>query len=179
LPLWSTRFGQSLEMCPIFPTSETIHINLIFLLLLEGSSLDNLVIPFVLVGDSPEGPLRNRGNPKTCKKQNKTHHLPKHARTARPTLRWPPRPTRVTQSKAPSSRFRLARGLTPPSSGFRLAQGLTPPSSGFRLTRGLAPPRAGSASLEGPLLPRAGFRLARGSLTSAPAPARGYGHLML
>jgi hypothetical protein len=54
-----------------------------------------------------------------------------------------------------------------------------------------APPRARSASLEGsrPLErvpPRSsahalssGFRLARGSLTSAPAPARGYEHLML
>jgi hypothetical protein len=49
------------------------------------------------------------------------------------------------------------------------------------------PPRAGSASLEGSRLPRAGsaslegsrLRLARGSLTSAPAPARWYGRLML
>jgi hypothetical protein len=48
----------------------------------------------------------------------------------------------VAQSKAPSSGFRLARGLTPPSSGFRLARGLI------------------SASLEAPsqahLLPHAG-----------------------
>jgi hypothetical protein len=89
------------------------------------------------VRDSPEGPLKNRGILlKTCKKQNKTHFLPKHTHTTRPTLRWPPRPTRVAQSKAPLSRFCLARGLTSPSSGFHLA-------------RGLAPPRAGSASLEG------------------------------
>jgi hypothetical protein len=70
-------------------------------------------------------------------------------------LRWPPRPTGVAQSEAPSSRFRLARGLTPPSSGFRLARGLTPPSSGFRLARGLI-----SSSIEAPsrarLLPHAG-----------------------
>jgi hypothetical protein len=88
------------------------------------------------------------------------HLLPKHAHRARPTLRWPPRPTGVAQSKAPSSRFRIARGLTPPSSRFRLARGLTPPSSGLRLARGLTPPSSG-------------LRLPRGSLTSTPAPARG------
>jgi hypothetical protein len=89
------------------------------------------------------------------KNKSKTHFLLKHTHRARPTLRWPPRPTGVAQSKAPSNRFRLARGLTPPSSGFRLARGLTPPSSRFRLARGLI-----SASLEAPpqarLLPHAG-----------------------
>jgi hypothetical protein len=65
------------------------------------------------------------------------HLLPKHAHTARPTLRWPPRPTRVAQSNAPSSGFRLAEGLTSP--------------------------RAGSTSLEGPRLLRADSALLEGS----------------
>jgi hypothetical protein len=84
---------------------------------------------------------------------------------ARPTPRWPPRPTGVAQSKAPSSRFRLAQGLTPPSSGFRLARGPTPPSSGFRLARGLTPPSSGFRLTQGPAPPSRRFRLARG-----PAP---------
>jgi hypothetical protein len=71
---------------------------------------------------------------KPAKNKNKTHLLLKRTHRSRPTLWWPPRPTGVAPSKAPSSRFRLARGLTPPSSGFRLARGLTPPSSGFRLS---------------------------------------------
>jgi hypothetical protein len=56
--------------------------------------------------------------------------------TAQPTPRWPPQPTRAAQQGAPSSKVRLARGLTPPSSEVRLA-------------RGLMLPRAGSVSLEG------------------------------
>jgi hypothetical protein len=121
----------------------------------------------VRVGDGPEGPLKTGGIPlKTCIKQNKTKHTSNlSTHTARPTLQWPPRPTRVAQSSAPSSKVRLARGLTPP--------------------------RARSTSLEGSLplervptrsrdhAPSSGLRLARGSLTGAPAPARGYEHLML
>jgi hypothetical protein len=97
------------------------------------------------VGDSPEGPKKpGESCLKPEKNKNKTHLLPKHAHRARPTLRWPSRPTGVAQSKAPSSSFRLARGLTPPSSRFRLARGLTPPSNGER-----APPRSrANASLE-------------------------------
>jgi hypothetical protein len=141
----------------------------------------------------PWGSPKKPGEPclKPAKNKSKTHLSPKHARRARPTLRWPPRPTGVAQSKAPSSGFRLARGSTLPSSGFRLTRGLTPTSSGFRLARRLTLPRAGSASLEGShhlerVPPRSrthaapsGFRLARGSLTSTPAPTRRYGHLML
>jgi hypothetical protein len=118
--------------------------------------------------DSPEAPLKNWGNPAQNLQKTKTHLLIKRTHQARPTSRWPPRPTGVAQSKAPSIRFRLARGLTPPSSRFRLARGLTPPSSRFRLARGPAPPSSGfrlargliSASLEAPsqarLLPHAG-----------------------
>jgi hypothetical protein len=51
----------------------------------------------------------------------------------------------MAHSKAPSSRFRLARGFTLPSSGFRLARGFAAPSSGLRFARGFA-----SASLEAP-----------------------------
>jgi hypothetical protein len=96
------------------------------------------------VGDSPEGPLKQPGKSclKPAKNQTKDISL-KHTHGARPTLRWSPRPTREAHSKAPSSRFCLARGFTPPSSGFRLARGFTPP-----------PPRAGSASLEGSPPPR-------------------------
>jgi hypothetical protein len=109
------------------------------------------------------------------------HLLLKRTHRARPTLRWPPRPIGVAQSKAPSSRFRLARGLTPPSSGFRLARVLTPPSIRFRLARGLTPPSSGfclargltSASLEVPsqvrLLPHAGTGI-QCSDTAEPRP---------
>jgi hypothetical protein len=122
----------------------------------------------IIVGDSPEGHLKNRGGGsclKLAKNKNKTHLLLKHTHRARPTPRWPPRPTGVAQSKAPSSRFRLARGLTPPSSGFHLAQGPTPPSSGFRLARGPTPPLNGFHLARGLTPPSSGFRLARG-----PAP---------
>jgi hypothetical protein len=112
----------------------------------------------------PKKPGESRLKPE--KNKNKTHLLLKHTHRARPTPRWPPRPTGVAQSKAPSSRFRLARGLTPPSSGFRLAQGLTPPSSEFRLARGPAPPSSG-------------FRLARELIFAsleAPSQARLLSH---
>jgi hypothetical protein len=108
---------------------------------------------------------RCRGQPRGSKKPGESCLKPEKTKTkytsylnahrARPTLWWPPRPTGVAQSKAPSSGFRLARGLTPPSSGFRLARGPAPPSSRFRLARGIT-----SASLEGSsqvhLLPHAG-----------------------
>jgi hypothetical protein len=64
------------------------------------------------------------------------HILLKCAHRARPTPRWPRRPTEAAHSKISSSRLRLARGHTPPSSGLR-------PVEGARL------PRAGPASLEG------------------------------
>jgi hypothetical protein len=60
----------------------------------------------------------------------------------------------VAQLRAPSSRLRLARGLTPPSSGSRLARGFTSPSSGLRLARGLT-------------LPSSEFRLAQGFISAS------------
>jgi hypothetical protein len=123
------------------------------------------------VGDSQDGPLKNRGE--SCLKpaknaKRKTHLEPntKHAHTAWPTPRWPPRPTRAAQHGAPSSKVRLARGLTPPSNEVRFARGLMPPRAGFRLARGSPPPSSGLC-------------LARGSLTSTPAPAHVYEPLML
>jgi hypothetical protein len=93
----------------------------------------------------PKKPGESCLKPAKNKNKNKRHLLLKRTHRARPTPGWPPRPTGVAQSKAPSSRFRLARGLTPPSSGFRLARGRAPPSSGLCLARGLI-----SASLEAP-----------------------------
>jgi hypothetical protein len=72
----------------------------------------------------------------------------------------------VAQSKAPSSRFRLARGHTAPSSRFRLARGHTTPSSRFGLAQGHTPPSSGFRLARGLTPPSSGFRLARG-LTSA------------
>jgi hypothetical protein len=69
---------------------------------------------------------------KLAKNRSKTHLLLKRTHKARPMLRWPPRPTGVAQSKAPSSRFRAGSASL----------------EGSRL------PRAGSASLEGSSLPR-------------------------
>jgi hypothetical protein len=75
------------------------------------------------------------------------HLLPKHTHTARPTLRWHPRPTRVAQSNAPSSRFRLARGLTPPREGSASPEGShplerVPPRSRVPASLKRAPPRS-------------------------------------
>jgi hypothetical protein len=110
---------------------------------------------------------------KTCKKRNETHLSLKRTRRTRPTQRWPPRPTGAAQSKAPSSRFCLARGFAPPSSGF-------PPRSRVRTPLERVPPRSRDpAPLERvPPRSRVHLRLARGSLTRAPVPARGYEHLM-
>jgi hypothetical protein len=72
----------------------------------------------VYVGDSQEGPLKDRGESCLKPAKNATHktHLEpntKHAHTAQPMPRWPPRSTRAAQQGAPSSKVRLARGLTP------------------------------------------------------------------
>jgi hypothetical protein len=90
---------------------------------------------------------------KTCKKPKlNTPHL--STPTGHGPHRGGPRgPQKAAHSRVPSSKLHLARGYTPPSSRFRLARGFTAPSSGLRLVRG--------------------------SLTRTPAPARGYGHLML
>jgi hypothetical protein len=52
-----------------------------------------------------------------------------------------------------------------PQAGSATLEGPRPPSSELRLARGLTPPSSG-------------LRLARGLVTSTPAPARRYGHLM-
>jgi hypothetical protein len=67
--------------------------------------------------------------------KNKTHLLLKRTHRARPTLRWPPRPTEVAQSKALSSGFRLARGLTPPRAGSASLEGSPSPRSRLPHTR--------------------------------------------
>jgi hypothetical protein len=69
----------------------------------------------VLLHTGQRGPKKPKESSlKPAKNKSKTHLLPKHAHRARPALRWPPRPTGVAQSKAPSSGFCLARGLRPP-----------------------------------------------------------------
>jgi hypothetical protein len=116
------------------------------------------------VGDSPEGPLKTGGILlKTCKKQKKTHLSLKRTHRARPTLRWPPRPTRVAQSKAPSSGFRLARGPMPPRVSSASLEGSRLPRAGSASLKGSRLPRAGSASLEDSRLPRAGSASLEGS----------------
>jgi hypothetical protein len=89
------------------------------------------------VGDSPEGPFKQMGKSRLKHEKTKVKRiLLKRTHGARPTPRWPPRPTKAAHSKVPSSRLRLARGYTPPSSKLRLARGCTPTSSGPRLARG-------------------------------------------
>jgi hypothetical protein len=80
----------------------------------------------------PQGSPKKPGE--SCLKPAKKHktqtlleHNPKHTHTAQPTPRWPPRPTRAAQQGAPSSKVRLARGLTPPSSGLHHARGSCSP----------------------------------------------------
>jgi hypothetical protein len=124
---------------------------------LFGVTLDG----FESVRDSPEGPLKNRGE--SCLKPAKNA---KRIHTAQPTPRWPPRPTRATQTRhpleqgPPHSRAHAPLERNPPRSRARA------PSSGLRLARASLPSSSG-------------VRLARGSLTSAPAPARVHEHLML
>jgi hypothetical protein len=71
------------------------------------------------VGDSHEGPLKNRGG--SCLKpaknaKRKTHLEPDttHARTTRPTPQWPPRPTRAGQQGTPRARSASLEGSCPP-----------------------------------------------------------------
>jgi hypothetical protein len=113
---------------------------------------------FNVVGDSPRGPLKLRGNPhlKPATKQNTlslTMQVPNHAGYG-PRCEGPQWPTKTTLSKIPSSRLRPARGCMPPSGGLRPIRGGALPSSRLCPDRGSAPPRADSASLEGPPRPR-------------------------
>jgi hypothetical protein len=116
------------------------------------------------VGDSLEGPLKQPGESCLKPKKTKAKHISlKSTHGARPTLRWPPQPTKAAHSKVHSSGLRFGRGYTPPSSGLCLARGYMPPSSGLRLARGYTPP-----------LSR--LRLARGSSAHArPSPHAGTG----
>jgi hypothetical protein len=79
---------------------------------------------------------------KPAKNKNKTHLLLKHTHRARPTPRWPPRPTGVAQSKAPSSRFRLARMSRLPRAGSASLEGQHPPRAGSASLEGTSPPRS-------------------------------------
>jgi hypothetical protein len=113
----------------------------------------------LVVGESPKGPLNNRGethlkpakNAKcksTCTPKTYTQHSHDPGGP-----RGPPK----QHSRRPSSEVRLARGIDAPSGEVRLARGPYAPSGGVRLARGLSPaPRTRSASLEGRAPPRAG-----------------------
>jgi hypothetical protein len=133
----------------------------------------------VVVGDSPGGPLKNRGEScfKPAKNKSKTHLLSKHAYRARPTPRWPLWPTTAAPQGAPLR------------AGSASLEGSRPHRAGSASPEGSRPPRVGSASLEGSLpfervpprsrvhAPSSGLCPARGPLTSAPLP-HAYGHLM-
>jgi hypothetical protein len=131
----------------------------------------------------------------------KTHKNANHGSTHKPKTRarhdrgpgGPPRPTGAAQRNAPSSKVRLARGLSAPSGGVHPARGLNAPSSKVRPIRGLSAPSGkvrpirGLSAPSGKVrparglnAPSGGVRLARGHLHArlhAPSPA--YGHLML
>jgi hypothetical protein len=91
------------------------------------------------------------------------HPSLKRTHRARPTLRWPPQLAGLAQSKAPSSRFRLARGSRLPRAGSASLEDSRPPRAGSASLEGSSPPRAGSASLEGSRPPRAGSASLEGS----------------
>jgi hypothetical protein len=116
------------------------------------------------VGDSPRGPLNNRGNPPHLIKSAKSNliHEPKSAHTTRSQPWWPPWPTRATRLSAPSGEVRPARGLRAASGEVRPARGLSAPSGEVRPTRGLS-------------VPSGEVRLARGSPHLLACPS----HLML
>jgi hypothetical protein len=136
-----------------------------------------------IVGDSPKGPLNNRGETrlKPEKTQNAKSTCTPNAHTKHNHDPGGPRGPPGQHNRRPSSEVRLARGLSPAS------------------LEGRAPPRAGSASLEGSAPPlerdpprsRAEHPLGRAPPRSraptlafpasphTPVPAHAYGHLML
>jgi hypothetical protein len=132
---------------------------------------------------------RPRGSPKkpreSCLKLAKntkrkhSSNITQNIRTQHSPCCDGPRGPPEQPSRRPLEQVRLARGLTHPSGEVRLARGLTPPSGEVHLARGLTPPSGGFRLARGSPPPSSGFCLAWGPLTSAPAPARGYEHLML
>jgi hypothetical protein len=127
------------------------------------------VLWMVIVGDSPRGPLKQRGNPHLKPATKPKHNLPNHTGNG-PRRRDPRRPIEAALLEIPSSRLRLARGCSPPSGGLRPVRGVALPSSGLHLARGLAPPRAGSALLEGTSRPRPGSATLEGAPHACAGP---------
>jgi hypothetical protein len=103
------------------------------------------------VGDSPKGPLNNRGE--TClkpeKRKTKSTRTPNTHAQHRNNLGGPHGPP-GRHGRRPSSEVRLARGVDALSGEVCLARGPYAPSVGVRLTPGLNhTPRTRFASLEG------------------------------
>jgi hypothetical protein len=128
----------------------------------------------VLVGDSPEGPLKQPRESclKPAKTKLNTSHLSTH--TGHGPRRGGPHgpPERPTQR--------------PLRAGSASLEGSHLPRAGFASLEGSHLPRAGSASLEGSWLPRAGSASFKGSppprsrlLHAHACPRTRYGHLML
>jgi hypothetical protein len=83
-------------------------------------------------------------------------------------------------AERPSSKVRLARGLTAPLGEVCLARGLNAPSGGVRLALGLNVPSGGVRLARGLNAPSGGVRLARGHLHARrPRSCPVYRHLML
>jgi hypothetical protein len=140
------------------------------------------------VGDSPKGPLNNRGETHVRPAKNVKHKSTCAPKTHTQHNRDPggPHGPPVRHDRRPSSEVRLARGIGTPSGRVRFARGLHTPSGGVRPARGIPPPLE-----RGPPRSRAEHPLGRGPPRSraptrafptpprAPAPARTYEHLML
>jgi hypothetical protein len=125
-----------------------------------------------LVGDSPRGPLKQRGNPHLKPATKPKHSLPNHAGYG-PCCRDPDGPPRRPSRRSPRAGSASLEDARPPRVG-------SAPFEGVRF------PRAGSASLKGPLPleqapPRSrvhpaldqGPPRSRAPLTRAPAPYAG------
>jgi hypothetical protein len=118
----------------------------------RGTWPGNLCLKMRFTGDSPKGPLNNRGETRLKPTKNAKHEptrAPK-AHTQHKHDLGGPRGLPGQHSVHPSSEDRLARGIDTPSGEVRLDRGPYAPSGGVRLARGLSPaPRTRSASLKG------------------------------
>jgi hypothetical protein len=123
------------------------------------------------VGDSPKGPLNDRGETrlKPAKNTKRKSICTRKAHAQHNHDPGGPRGPSRQHSRRPSSEVRLARGVDAPSGEVRLARGPCAPRAGSASLEGRAPPQAGSARSRAPTR-------AFPTPPRAPAPARAYGH---
>jgi hypothetical protein len=108
------------------------------------------------VGDSPEGPLNNQGNPAENLQKTKTKHTSHlNAHTGHdPRCSGPRGPPEWPSQRPPRAGSASLEGARLPRAGSASLEGPRSPRAGSASLEGSRPPRAGSASLEGSSPPR-------------------------